>query len=156
MANGVSRSEVVLNFSEAAENIELTRPAVEQGIWVLDDQAAMVARLYDTTLDRLPDAPGLSGWISAIKAGMTPQQAANGFTGSPEFQQKYGSLDDTAFVQQLYRNVLDREGEASGVEGWKGALGTGMSRDDVVLGFSESPEHQNKLAPYINDGIWFL
>jgi hypothetical protein len=67
-----------------------------------------------------------------------------------------GSLDDTAFVQQLYRNVLDREGEASGVEAWKGALQGGMSRADVVLGFSESPEHQNKLAPYIDDGIWFL
>jgi hypothetical protein len=156
MANGMNRSEVVLAFSEAPENIELTRPAVEQGIWVRDDQAAMVARLYDTTLDRLPDAQGLNTWVNAIKDGMTSQQAANGFTGSPEFQQKYGSLDDTAFVQQLYRNVLDREGEASGIETWKGALLGGMSRADVVLGFSESPEHQNKLAPYVDDGIWFL
>jgi hypothetical protein len=154
MGNGMSRSEVVLNFSESAEHINLMRAAVGQGIWVRDDQAAMVARLYDTTLDRLPDAPGLSGWLGAIKGGMTPQQAANGFTGSAEFQQKYGSLDDTAFVQQLYRNVLDREGEASGVEAWKGGLQGGMTRADVVLGFSESPEHQNKLAPYIDDGIW--
>jgi hypothetical protein len=65
-------------------------------------------------------------------------------------------LDDTAFVQQLYRNVLDREGEATGVEAWKGALQGGMTRADVVLGFSESLEHQNKLALYIDDGIWFL
>ena len=156
MVNGVSRSEVVLGFSESSENIELTRAAVEQGIWVCDDQAALVARLYNSTLDRLPDAPGLSAWTSAIKGGMTPQQAAGGFTGSPEFQQKYGSLDDTAFVQQLYRNVLDREGEASGVEAWKGGLQDGMSRADVVLGFSESAEHQMKLAPYIDDGIWLL
>jgi hypothetical protein len=41
-----------------------------------------------------------------------------------------GSLDDTAFVQQLYRNVLDREGEARGVEAWKGELQGGMSRAD--------------------------
>jgi hypothetical protein len=156
MASGMSRSELVLGFSESAENVELTRATVEQGIWVRDDQAAFVARMYDSTLDRLPDAPGLIGWVNAMKDGMTGHQVADGFTGSPEFQQKYGSLDDTAFVQQLYRNVLDREGEASGVEGWKGALGTGMSRADVVLGFSESPEHQNKLAPYINDGIWLL
>jgi hypothetical protein len=156
MADGMNRSNVVLAFSESAENIELTRSAVEQGIWVRDDQAAMVARLYDTTLDRQPDAQGLNTWVNAIKGGMTPQQAANGFTGSPEFQQKYGSLDDTAFVQQLYRNVLDREGEVSGVETWKGALQGGMSRADIVLGFSESLEHQNKLAPYIDDGIWFL
>jgi aryl-phospho-beta-D-glucosidase BglC (GH1 family) len=156
MANGVSRSTVVLGFSESLENIELTRSAVEQGLWVRDDQAAIVARLYNAALDRLPDAHGLSWWVGAIKAGMTLQQAANGFTGSSEFQAKYGSLDDTAFVQQLYRNALDREGEASGVEAWKSGLQWGMSRADVVLGFSESLEHQNKLAPYIDDGIWLL
>jgi hypothetical protein len=156
MANGVSRSEVVLGFSESPENIELTRPAVEQGIWVRDDQAAMVARLYDTTLDRLPDASVLSGWTAAIKGGMSLQQAVSGFTGSPEFQQKYGTLDDTAFIQQLYRNVLDQEGEAIGVAFWKNALQAGVSRSDVVLGFSESAEHQFKLAPFIDDGIWLL
>ena len=114
----------------------------------------MVARLYDTTLDRLPDAPGLSGWVGAIKGGMTPQQAANGFTGSPEFQQKYGSLDDTAFVQQLYRNVLDREGEASGVEAWKGGTAGRHDPGRCRAGLFRVPEHQNKLAPYIDDGIW--
>lgn len=156
MSNGMSRSEVVLNFSEAAENIEITRPEVERGIWVRDDQAATVARMYDTTLDRLPDASGLNGWVNAMKAGMTPQQLANNFTGSVEFYQKYGRLDDTAFVQQLYRNVLDREGEANGVENWKAALQGGMSRAEVVLGFSEALEHQNKLAAYIDDGVWLL
>lgn len=156
MAGGMSRSEVVLGFSESLENVQATRAGVEQGIWVRDDQAAMVARLYDTTLDRMPDAGGLTTWTNAVKSGMPLQQAAGGFTGSAEFQQKYGNLDDTAFVQQLYRNVLDREGEAGGVKAWKTALQGGVSRDDVVLGFSESTEHQFKLAPYINDGIWLL
>lgn len=156
IASGMNRSEVVLNFSESAENIQRTQASVEQGLWLRDDQAAIVARLYDSTFDRLPDASGLTYWTNDIKAGASLQQVASGFIGSTEFQTQYGALDDTAFVQQLYRNVLDREGEASGVETWKGALQSGMSRSDVVLGFSESAEHQNKLAPHIDDGIWLL
>ena len=132
---GMSRNQVVLNFSESQEHVERTRAEVEAELWLRDDQAAAVARLYDSVLDRLPDAGGLATWKEALQTGMSLNQVADGFTGSAEFQSKYGNLDDTAFVQQLYRNVLDREGEASGVEGWKGALGTGMSRADVVLGF---------------------
>jgi hypothetical protein len=33
---------------------------------------------------------------------MTLKQLADGFTGSVEFQQKYGALDDVSFVRQLY------------------------------------------------------
>ena len=51
---------------------------------------------YDTTLDRLADAPGLAAWIGALKGGMTLTQMADGFTGRPEFQTKYGALDDVA------------------------------------------------------------
>ncbi|EWY36732.1 hypothetical protein N825_25765 [Skermanella stibiiresistens SB22] len=156
LANGMSRSELVLGFSESLENVQATRAGVERGLWVGDDQAAMVARLYDTTLDRMPDAEGLTAWTNAVKAGVPLQQAANGFMGSPEFQRKYGALDDTGFVRQLYRNVLDREGDAPGVEAWSDSLRAGNSRDAVVLGFSESVEHQIKLAPYIDDGIWLL
>jgi serralysin len=32
---------------------------VSKGLWITDTNAAQVARLYDTTLNRLPDAPGL-------------------------------------------------------------------------------------------------
>jgi hypothetical protein len=100
--------------------------------------AAQVYRLYDTVLDRLPDAPGLSGWAGALRGGMTLKTAADGYTGSAEFQMKYGALDDRGFVQQLYRNVLEREGEQSGADAWTGGLKGSMSRADVVLGFSES------------------
>jgi hypothetical protein len=59
-------------------------------------------------------------------------------------------------IQQLYRNVLDREGETTGVASWKNALQADVSRSDIVLGFSELAEHQFKLAPFIDDGIWLL
>jgi hypothetical protein len=66
------------------------------------------------------------------------------------------TLNDDSFVRQLYRNVLDREGEQSGVDAWVGGLKGGMSRAEVALGFLESVEHQSKTATFIDDGIWYL
>jgi len=112
--------------------------------------------MYDSALDRQADSPGLKAWTSALKGGMSLTTMADGFTGSTEFQMTYGALDDVSFVHQVYRNVLDREGEQSGVEVWIGAIKGGMSRADIVVGFSESQEHQNKMAPHIDNGIWYI
>jgi Ca2+-binding RTX toxin-like protein len=155
-AHGLSRQDAVLGFSESAENVQRTAPVIEAGIWMRDNDAAVVARLYDSALDRLPDADGLINWTNAIKAGMTLHEAVNGFISSAEFQAKYGTLDNKEFVEQLYHNVLDRDGDPGGLENWTGALNAGLTREDVVLGFSESAEHQMQRAPYINDGIWYL
>lgn len=63
-----------------------------------------------------------------------------GFTRSQEFRERYGALSDAAFVTQLYRNVLDRAPDAQGLENWSARLEDGMSRERVVLGFSDSAE----------------
>ena len=60
----------------------------------------------------------------------------DGFTGSSEFQSKYGALDNPCFVTLLYRNVLDREPDAAGLQSWSSALNGGTPRSQVVLGFS--------------------
>ncbi|EWY35862.1 hypothetical protein N825_32675 [Skermanella stibiiresistens SB22] len=156
MSAGMTRAEALVGFSESVENIQRMAPVLEDGIWVRDNTAATVARLYDSVFDRLPDAGGLGAWTDAIKAGMGLDQAADGFTGSAEFQQRYGALDNTNFVKTLYRNVLDREAEPAGLANWRGALDAGVDRSDIVLAFSESAEHVMKLAPRIDDGIWLL
>ena len=66
---------------------------------------------------------------------------------SPEFQARYGSLDNADFVDLLYRNVLDREADATGLANWTARLDAGMSRADVVMGFSQSPEFTAATAP---------
>ncbi|WP_157619685.1 DUF4214 domain-containing protein [Skermanella stibiiresistens] len=156
MSAGMTRAEALIGFSESAENIQRMAPVLREGIWVRDNTAATVARLYDSVLDRLPDASGLGAWTDAIKAGMSLDQTADGFTGSLEFQQRYGALDNTNFVKTLYRNVLDREAEPAGLANWRGALDAGVDRSDIVLSFSESAEHVMKLAHRIDDGIWLL
>ncbi|MGE7418570.1 DUF4214 domain-containing protein [Methylobacterium tarhaniae] len=153
LSSGVSRSEVVLGFSESVEFKGKIAAETPQGIWLQDQEAATAARIYYATLDRAPDANGLSGWTHALEAGATLEQVVSGFTHSQEFQTRYGSLDDSKFVDLLYANVLDRTPDPEGKAGWTNALSHGSSREQVVLGFSESLEFQIKTQPMIDHGI---
>lgn len=106
------------------------------------DASAQVFRLYQATLDRAPDTVGHKAWTSMILTNeIQPIQAVSGFVNSREFKATYGGLDDTQFVEQLYSNVLDRPADAGGLAAWSGGLQSGsLTREDVVLGFSDSRE----------------
>ena len=65
------------------------------------------------------------------------------FAGSPEFIGTYGSLNNSQFVTLVYQNVLGRAPDAAGLAYWVGQLdGAFMTRGQVMVGFSESPEYQ--------------
>jgi serralysin len=153
LAAGMSRADAVLGFSESVEDMEKSKASIEKGLWLSDDNAAKVARLYHATLNRLPEAGGLENWTAALRSGSSLLQITDGFTGSAEFQQKYGSLNDTSFVTLLYNNVLGRGPDNAGLVNWTNALRAGSTRASVVVGFSESNEHITKRASYIDDGI---
>ncbi len=146
-----SQAQVVLGFSESAENESNTSATVAAGIWTPNESAAEVARLYYSALGRAPDAAGLTSWTNALEfGGQSLTDEANGFMASPEFQSKYGSLSNGDFVSLLYNNVLGRSPDAAGLNGWTGALNAGATRASVLIGFSESPEHQAMLIPVID------
>ncbi len=142
----------------AAGMAETLRPLANGwvGIRGAAPAAADVMRFYETVLDRLPDAGGLGFWIDAREHGLTLQHMADAFTGSAEFQARYGALSNQGFVERLYLNALDRAGEAEGVAHWTGALDAGaLPRAGVVMGFAFSHEMTAKLAPLVADGIVF-
>jgi hypothetical protein len=104
-------------------------------------------RLYYAALARSPDYAGLQNWSNTLQAGaLSLTQAADQFASSAEFAIKYGSLDNTGYVQQLYRNVLGREADSSGLADWVGQLNNGASRGTILVGFSESDEFKADLA----------
>ncbi|WP_428151125.1 DUF4214 domain-containing protein [Brevundimonas sp.] len=138
---GASRASVLIAFSESAEHRTVTQGVLNQGLWVADDQALIIARLYDATFDRVPDWRGLSDWTGYLKGGMSLTEIAGLFAASAEFQDTYGALTNQQFVEQMYRASLNREGEAGGVAGWTNALNNGTSRAQVLVAFSESAEH---------------
>ncbi len=104
---------------------------------------APVVRLYYATFLRVPDYAGLTFNAGLVRNGtVTLLQLADFFTVSPEFAATYGALDNTAFVTLLYNNVLGRAPDPAGLSGWVGLLEGGMSRGQVLLGFSDSVEYQ--------------
>ncbi|MBB5745303.1 M10 family metallopeptidase C-terminal domain-containing protein [Brevundimonas variabilis] len=150
---GTTRAALVVAFSESPEHRTLTQPILNAGLWVADDKALQIARLYDATFDRLPDAAGLAGQLAALNAGTSLLTLAANFAASAEFQARYGALSNQAFVEQLYRFCLNREGDAAGIAAQVNALNTGTSRAALLLAFSESPEHVTLTAPFWSGGI---
>jgi hypothetical protein len=124
----MSRGQVIESFFDSPEF---------QGV------IAPVARLYFAYFLRIPDYPGLNFWIGYYRAGNSLDSISNFFAQSGEFQSRYGALDNGAFVNLVYQNVLGRAPDAGGFAFWKGQLDSGsMTRGQVMLGFSESAEYQ--------------
>lgn len=107
---------------------------------------ASIFRLYGATLGRAPDAGGFNTWVGKLNAGASLVGVASDLVGSAEFQSRYGALDNSAFVTLLYKNVLGRAPDASGLSSWLDQLNGGGSRAEVVVGFSESAEYRNRTA----------
>ena len=105
------------------------------------DPTASVTRLYLAYFLRQPDAAGLVFWIDRCNRNISSLvDISDAFAGSPEFEQRYGALDNVTFVTLLYHNVLDRDPDAGGLKASVDFLGRGVHRGEVMLGFSESPE----------------
>lgn len=106
-----------------------------------DPEAGQVYRLFRAVLGREPKPEGVLHWGGALKEGHSLEEVASGFTRSLEFQKIYGGVDNPAFVTLLFENVLGRPPKELGMSHWTGELDSGArNRDQVVLGFSESPE----------------
>jgi hypothetical protein len=122
------------------------------GLFDPTGSAEDAARIYAAALGRPPDIAGLEFWTAQVDDSHVPLSAVgNSFAASPEFIQHYGSLSDSAFINQLYENVLGREADASGAQFWDGQLTAGATRGTVVLGFAESPENDNKTLTIAGD-----
>ena len=124
----------------------------------VDGNAGEVYRLYQAAFARTPDATGLGAWIGGMDQGMTLLQVASGFIGSTEFQGLYGaSPSNSQFVNLLYANVLHRTPDAGGYGYWVDQLANGtQTREQVLTGFSESPENQAALIGVIQNGMAYL
>uniref|UniRef100_UPI00286D38DB DUF4214 domain-containing protein n=1 Tax=Brevundimonas sp. TaxID=1871086 RepID=UPI00286D38DB len=151
--SGVSRGSVLLSFSESVEHRNLTAAAVNAGLFVQDDRTIAVARLYDAAFDRVPDQGGIVYWRGTLDAGGSLFSIANAFVSSQEFQDRYGALNNTQFIDQLYRFTLNREADAFGRQVWIDRLNAGTTRAEMVVIFSESVEHVNLTAPTWAGGI---
>lgn len=103
-----------------------------------------IYRLYGVAFNRQPDLQGFVYQTNTMDGGMSLQTITANFLNSPEFQQTYGALNNTQFVTLLYNNALNRTPDSEGLNYWVTQLNSGVSRADVVDGFSESSEYVGK------------
>jgi hypothetical protein len=124
----------------------------------IDGLAGQAYRIYKAAFDRIPDEAGLGFWINALDNGadMT-NDVAYGFTHSDEFISLYGANStDEQYVDLLYANVLDREADQDGYDFWIGHMDAGrLTREDVLIHFSESEENQANVIDLIANGIQY-
>lgn len=149
---------VVLTDSKFTTTLyDVERIQFSDGVFALDNSGVtgQAYRLYQAAFDRAPDAGGLKFWVGNLDSGGGLNSAASSFINSAEFKSKYGNLNDTAFVDQLYKNVLGRAADKGGIEFWVSQLETHkLDRAGVLAGFSESGENVALVGPSIDNGVW--
>ena len=98
-----------------------------------------VTRLYECFLSRKPDDAGLKSWVSALQSGMaTGTKLVYGFVYCKEFQAC--SLSNDSYVKALYKVILGRDPDQTGLDAWLSCLKRGYSKGKVLEGFLNSVE----------------
>ena len=136
-----------LEFGPSLFRATTVNGMVESPDFVADN--AEVLRLYQAVFNREPDVPGAKYWIRQQRKGLSINLMALFFTESEEFQTRYGKVTtNSAFLDLVYRNALDREPDAPGKRYWSRQLSRRrLTRGEVVRWFSNSEEFRTK-HPY--------
>ena len=127
------------------------------------DNETYVQILYRTILNREADSKGLQNWVDRLNVGMSREHVINGFLDSKEFSNlcknyhvnKGGSNKTsyyrdknylvTSFVSRMYKLVLGRKADTTGLENWcRGLVNKSLTGADLVTGFFFSKEFINK------------
>ncbi|HEV3024033.1 MAG TPA: DUF4214 domain-containing protein, partial [Pirellulales bacterium] len=101
----------------------------------------VVEQAYRDYLGRDADTSGLQFWANQMRQGLSDAQLDAGFIGAPEFFSHSGATN-TAWVNEMYFDLLGRAPDAGGLAYWLNALTQGADRAAVALGFAASVEHE--------------
>jgi hypothetical protein len=113
----------------------------------VQDLVSPLARLYLGYFGRVPDYEGLDYYAGERDRGEPLDAIADEFAESEEFNLRYGSLDNTAFVDRVLQNITGFPGDAEQVAYWVDQIESGrMTRGQVMLVFSESPGNRAMTA----------
>ncbi len=144
---GASRGHIAADISEQTKAIWghddpwAFPPVVKDNLsWPSPPKAAQIWRLYQAYFLRNAEQEGLNYWLDLYWTGTSLPVISDYMAASPEFERRYGALADAEFVDRIYLNVLGRPAEAAGKTYWVGQLAAGLTRGEMMIGFSDSPE----------------
>jgi hypothetical protein len=130
----------LLSTIQAAGNLAVQTVSLPGGQFSMPvGTSGAIGQLYKGILDRPADAGGLQFWTNS---GLTLAAVADSLIASSEYAQRYGSLSNMAFVNQLYENMFSRPADASGLQFWVGQLAAGADRGSVAAEIANSSEAQ--------------
>ena len=123
-----------------------------------------VTLLYENVLGRLPDVPGLNGWISNITNGMSRAEVVRRFSESqehvnltePDREAFEGDADASVYAPRIYRlyeGIFGREPDAGGFAGWLENFANGVSFQEAIARFIDSQEFENQYAGTDDEGF---
>ena len=110
---------------------------------------SLITLIYTKALGSGYDVSGLNDWCNRIldKKWTVTDAATTGFFHSREFLDK--NLSNAEYIKVLYRTFLGREYDIQGFYDWLGKLDSNkMTRDQVLQGFSNSPEFRKIMKEY--------
>jgi hypothetical protein len=153
--NGTALSVSGIDGNDEVSTVERLKFDDKNIAFDINETAGEAYRLYKAAFDRIPDHGGLGFWINALDNGAAMSDVAAGFTNSDEFTSQYGTdLSNSEFINLLYNNVLDRDADQGGLDFWLGHMNSGaLTREGVLIEFSESNENQNNVIELIAAGI---
>lgn len=106
-----------------------------------------VDRLYTNTLHRSADDAGRTYWVEQLSSKkVSGSEAANGFFSSQEFISL--NLTNSEFVSTLYTVFFGRTPDQAGLNYWVDQLNGGMTRAQVISGFTGSSEWAGICSQY--------
>ena len=101
-----------------------------------DEIQTKVIELYVGILGRAPDYAGLTYWTDSIEQGnlsLENARAAFATKDQPEYWNIYGGLSNTALVEKVYNNFLERSPDQAGLDYWVSELDSGKIQPDFMV-----------------------
>jgi subtilisin family serine protease len=144
MQQGMIRDAVMDNFIFAAE-FETYMTSLLPAATGERSEVAFVLDLYRSAFARLPDTTGFVFYVGDMRTAecigtvySRAQINARTFFSSPEYTVRNRS--NAQFVADAYDGILRRGPDLNGFLGWRGQLDQGLTRDSLVIAFTQSGE----------------
>lgn len=116
-------------------------------VWNSDEaRAGRLAEYYRTIMGREIDPSGQQSWLDNMRRGMIDEDVILALVASQEFIDATPRNAD--FVRIVFRHVLKRDTDDTGLASWTAHLDRGMTRADLVLNVLRSAERQTNLLDH--------
>ena len=115
-----------------------------------------VTKLYVAFFGRAPDQAGLNYWVT--NSGLSLEGITQSFFDQQETKDKYGNVENAAFITAIYQNVLNRAPDTTGLNYWVNELTSGnIKKDQMILAILNGAQNEDKtlLENKTSVGIYF-